>query len=153
MLTKKFGTRRPPGVGGYEQLTTDHRPLPLSYHCLMVLRLNTALVKLFVKRKPRHQRTNRYSSWTVCNTIFWWIRTTYIQPTDRTIDHNLFHTTLCSTFGKTSIQKKRFFGPCPNHLTPPPLTPIWATWSFFSDVKIQDLKVTLQKCGEGREIC
>ena len=26
--------------------------------------------------------------------------------------------------------------------TPPPLTPIRATWSFFSDVKIQDLKLT-----------
>ena len=44
-------------------------------------------------------------------------------------------------------RKKTFsFGHCPNHLTPP-LTP--PTWSFFSDVKIQDLKVT---CGEGREI-
>ena len=32
--------------------------------------------------------------------------------------------------------KKTFsFGPCPNHLNPPPLTPIRATWSFFSDVK------------------
>ena len=39
--------------------------------------------------------------------------------------------------------KKTFsFGHCPNHLNPPPLTPIRATWSFFSDVKIQDLKVT-----------
>ena len=40
-------------------------------------------------------------------------------------------------------QKKTFsFGHCPNHLNPPPLTPIWTTWSFFLDVKIQDLKVT-----------
>ena len=36
--------------------------------------------------------------------------------------------------------KKTFsFGHCPNHLTPPPLTPIRATWSFFSDVKIQKI--------------
>ena len=39
--------------------------------------------------------------------------------------------------------KKTFsFGHCPNPPPPPPLTPIRATWSFFSDVKIQDLKVT-----------
>ena len=37
----------------------------------------------------------------------------------------------------------------PESLKPPPLTPIRATWSYFSEVKIQDLKVT---CGEGREI-
>ena len=37
-------------------------------------------------------------------------------------------------------KKKTFsFGHCPNHLNPA-LTPIRATWSFFSDVKIQDLK-------------
>ena len=47
--------------------------------------------------------------------------------------------------GKGSIEKKkRFsFGLCPNSL-PPPLTPIRATWSFFSDVKIQGLKVSLE---------
>ena len=29
-------------------------------------------------------------------------------------------------------EKKTFsFGHCPNHLNPPPLTPIRATWSFF----------------------
>ena len=35
--------------------------------------------------------------------------------------------------GKTSIEKKTFsFGHCPNYLTPPPpMTPIWATWSSF----------------------
>ena len=39
-------------------------------------------------------------------------------------------------------RKKTFsFGHCPNNLTPPP-DPIRATWSFFSDVKIPDLKVT-----------
>ena len=28
--------------------------------------------------------------------------------------------------------KKKFsFGHCPNYLTPPPMTPIWATWSSF----------------------
>ena len=37
----------------------------------------------------------------------------------------------------------------PESPKPPPLTPIRATWSYFSDVKIQDLKVT---CGEGGEI-
>ena len=37
----------------------------------------------------------------------------------------------------------------PESPKPPPLTPIRATWSYFSEVKIQDLKVT---CGEGREI-
>ena len=41
--------------------------------------------------------------------------------------------------------KKTFsFGHCPNHLNPPPLTPIRATSSFFLDVKIQDLKVSLE---------
>ena len=47
------------------------------------------------------------------------------------------------------LQEKMFsFWHCPNYLSPP-LSPIRATWCFFSDVKIQDLKVT---CGEGREI-
>ena len=45
---------------------------------------------------------------------------------------------------KTSMKKKTFsFGHCPNYLKPP-TTPIRATWSFFSDVKIQDLKVSLE---------
>ena len=45
-------------------------------------------------------------------------------------------------------RKKMFsFGHCPNHLNPPPLTPIQATWSFFSDVEIQDLKVTKGRGG------
>ena len=47
----------------------------------------------------------------------------------------------CGTEGRPQWKKKTFsFGHCPNHLPPSPLTPIWATWSFFSDVKIQDLK-------------
>ena len=34
--------------------------------------------------------------------------------------------------GKTSIEKKTFsFGHCPNHLNPPPMTRIRATWSSF----------------------
>ena len=43
--------------------------------------------------------------------------------------------------GKTSMEKKRFLS------GPSPLTPIQATWSFFSDVKIQDLKVTVGRGG------
>ena len=40
-------------------------------------------------------------------------------------------------------EKKRFLSAiAPIPQPPPPLTPIRATWSFFSDVKIQDLKVT-----------
>ena len=47
-------------------------------------------------------------------------------------------------------EKKTFsFGHCPNHLTPPPPDPNSGNWVLFSDVKIQDLKVTW---GEGREI-
>ena len=38
-------------------------------------------------------------------------------------------------------KKNVFFWELPGTLIPP-LTPIRATWSFFSDVKIQDLKVT-----------
>ena len=45
--------------------------------------------------------------------------------------------------GKDSIKKTFSFGHCPNHLTPP-LTPIRATWSYFSEVNIQDLKVSLE---------
>ena len=38
--------------------------------------------------------------------------------------------------------KKKFsFGHCPNPLTPPPLTPIRATWSSFLDVKNDVLRV------------
>ena len=45
---------------------------------------------------------------------------------------------------REDINTKKTFslGHCPNHLNPPLLTPIRATWSFFSDVKIEDLKVT-----------
>ena len=39
------------------------------------------------------------------------------------------------------MEKKRFLS------GPSPLTPIQATWSFFSDVKIQDLKVTVGRGG------
>ena len=58
-------------------------------------------------------------------------------------------------FGDVSEKVKHLTKDVFNDVSPPalPLTPIRATWSFFSDVKIQDLKVTLQKCGEGREIC
>ena len=42
--------------------------------------------------------------------------------------------------GRPQWKKKTFsFGHCPNHLNPSPLTPIRATWSFFLEVKIQDL--------------
>ena len=41
-------------------------------------------------------------------------------------------------------KKTSSFGHCPNHLTPPPLTPFRATWSFFWEVKIQDLKISLE---------
>ena len=45
--------------------------------------------------------------------------------------------------GKASIKKNVFFRALPESPKPhPPLAPIRATWSFFSDVKIQDLKVT-----------
>ena len=50
--------------------------------------------------------------------------------------------------GRHQQKKNVFFRALPESPTPP-LTPIRATWSFFLDVKIQDLKVT---CGEGREI-
>ena len=33
------------------------------------------------------------------------------------------------------------FGHCPNHLNPPPMTPIQATWSSFLDVKNDVLRV------------
>ena len=47
-------------------------------------------------------------------------------------------------------EKKTFsFGHCPNHLNPPPLTPIRATWSFFFG---RQNSLSLQKCGEGRYI-
>jgi len=48
---------------------------------------------------------------------------------------------------KTSMKKNVFFRALPESPKPPPLTPIWATWSFFSDVKIQDLKVTWGRGG------
>ena len=49
-------------------------------------------------------------------------------------------------------KKNVFFRALPEFPNPPPLTPIWETWSFFLDVKIQDLKKGWQKCGEGTEI-
>ena len=51
--------------------------------------------------------------------------------------------------GRRQWKKNAFFRALPKLPKPPPLTPIRATWSFFSDIKIQNLKVT---CGEGREI-
>ena len=49
---------------------------------------------------------------------------------------------IVNVFGKTSTEKKTFsFGHCPNHLNPPP-DPNSGNLVFFSDVKIQDLKVT-----------
>ena len=49
--------------------------------------------------------------------------------------------------------KKRFLSGIARIPYPPPLTPIWATWSLFSDVKIQDLKVIwglkVQNVGRG----
>ena len=39
--------------------------------------------------------------------------------------------------------KKTFFRALPES-PKPPLTPIQATWSFFSDDKIQDLKISLE---------
>ena len=50
----------------------------------------------------------------------------------------------CQGLGKGRHQWKKnvFFQALPQSpKPPPPLTPIRATWSFFSDVKIQDLKV------------
>ena len=42
-------------------------------------------------------------------------------------------------------KKNVFFRALPESPKPPrPLTPIRATWSFFSEVKIQDLKVSLE---------
>ena len=42
--------------------------------------------------------------------------------------------------GRPQLKKTFSFG---DYLTPP-LTPIRATWSFLSEVKIQDLKVSLE---------
>ena len=47
--------------------------------------------------------------------------------------------------GKRSIEKKNvFFRALPELPNPPPMTPIRATWSSFSEVEIQDLKVSLE---------
>ena len=43
------------------------------------------------------------------------------------------------------MKKNVFFRALPELPNPLPLTPIRATWSFFSDVKIQDLKVNLKQ--------
>ena len=49
------------------------------------------------------------------------------------------------TKGRHQQKKKRFLsGIARIPQPPPPLTPIQATWSFFSDVKIQDLKISLE---------
>ena len=44
---------------------------------------------------------------------------------------------------REDINRKKTFslGHCPNHLNPPPLTPIRATWSSFLDVKNDVLRV------------
>ena len=51
--------------------------------------------------------------------------------------------------GRRSTKKNVFFRALPKLPNPPPLTPIWATWSFFWDIKIQDLKVTWKNVGRG----
>merc|ERR1719422_2562036 len=48
-----------------------------------------------------------------------------------------------TTKGRHQLKKTFSFGHCPNHLNHPPLTPIQATWSFFSDAKI--LRLTKKK--------
>ena len=48
--------------------------------------------------------------------------------------------------GKASIKKNVFFRALPESPNPPPLTPIWATWSFFFG---RQNSLSLQKCGEG----
>ena len=48
--------------------------------------------------------------------------------------------------GKASMKKKTFsFGHCPKYLTPPPLTPIRATWSSFFYAKNDVLRVWQEK--------
>ena len=49
---------------------------------------------------------------------------------------------------RKDINRKQTFSfrHCPNNLTPPPLTQIRAT--FFSDIKIQDLKVNVGRGGK-----
>ena len=55
--------------------------------------------------------------------------------------------------GKTSMEKNVFFRALPELPNPPPLTPIWATWSFFCGCQNSRFeKKGLQKCGVGREI-
>ena len=52
---------------------------------------------------------------------------------------------ICRVSFREDINEKKnvFFRALPESPKPPPLlTPIRATWSFFSDVKIQDFKVT-----------
>ena len=56
--------------------------------------------------------------------------------------------------GKTSVEKKTFsFGHCPNHLNPPPLTPIWATWSSFLRQKRRFARMTGKKFDADNEGC
>ena len=50
----------------------------------------------------------------------------------------------CSALGKRSTEKNVFFRALPELPNPPLLTPIRATWSSFSEVEIQDLKVSLE---------
>ena len=54
------------------------------------------------------------------------------------LDTHLVKLKTHSHLGKTSMKKKTFsFGHCPNHLTPPPLPLIRATWSFFRTSKFK----------------
>ena len=50
----------------------------------------------------------------------------------------------CGDKGRGQRKKNVFFRALPESPKHPPLTPIRATWSFFSEVKIQDLKVSLE---------
>ena len=61
--------------------------------------------------------------------------------------HLSFYFSCCDFMDVTSIQKNVFFRALPESPKPPPLTPIRATWSFVSDVKIQDLKEIAEMWG------
>ena len=51
------------------------------------------------------------------------------------------------TKGRHLFKKTFSFGHCPNHLNPPPWPQLGQLGPFFSDVKIQDLKVTVGRGG------
>ena len=60
---------------------------------------------------------------------------------------NILHCSNSAILGKTSIEKKKTFsfGHCPNYLTPPPPWPQFGQLGpLFSEVKIQDLKFSLE---------